>query len=105
MTVWPPTIWKAQFPVCPTLHYLHNYNNNTHVGIALHNLAQSVFQEKYTHQISTLATTPESGKQEHLKSYYKALIPTTGAETLGDPYHKKVPIPSITAYRAREANT
>ena len=28
-----------------------------------------------------------------------------GAETLGDPYHKQVPLPSIPAYRAREATT
>ena len=27
------------------------------------------------------------------------------AETLGDPYHKQVPLPSIPAYRAREATT
>ena len=28
-----------------------------------------------------------------------------GAETLGDPYHKQVPLPSIPAYCAREATT
>ena len=27
------------------------------------------------------------------------------AETLGDPYHKQVPLPSIPAYRAQEATT
>ena len=27
------------------------------------------------------------------------------AETLGDPYHKQVPLPSIPDYRAREATT
>ena len=27
------------------------------------------------------------------------------AETLGDPYHKQVPLPIIPAYRAREATT
>ena len=58
-----------------------------------------------------------SAIHQHVRSYYLHLpnSPTTllratkpsarrgCAETLGDPYHKQVPLPSITAYRAREA--
>ena len=60
-----------------------------------------------------------AGIHRHLRPYYLHLSnsPTTllratkpsarrgCAETLGDPYHKQVPLPSIPAYRAREATT
>ena len=56
---------------------------------------------------------------QHVRPYYLHLpnSPTTllratktiarrgCAETLGDPYHEQVPLPSIPAYRAREATT
>ena len=36
---------------------------------------------------------------------FQGLCQCSGAETVGDPYHKQVPLPSIPAYRAREATT
>ena len=43
-------------------------------------------------------TDPDDTRPEAMEQKGDLLV-----ETLGDPYHKQVPLPSIPAYRAREA--
>ena len=64
---WPPKLFKPYRRVTPNLHNLHAYNHNTHFSIASQCLAQAVLQEKHTHHIASLATTPESIKEESLR--------------------------------------
>ena len=98
----------------PILPYFHHIDTSKSLLQLLVSSVGELFHEKsaqpYIIMSQALAKAVPNSILRHAEPLsYKALqhisMEDDGAETLGDPYQKQVPLPIIRDYRARKANT